>query len=111
MDHAIGIVPDSMNGELIATSSSCVAVGTVSEIDEMVEIELTDETPDVSEQMKCVSSSSIATPSREISVCSVHNDKLLSIKVQRDVSEVKVWVNHATEPDRIIIAVRSVGHS
>jgi hypothetical protein len=111
MDQAIGIIPDSMTGKLIATSASCIAVGTVSESDQMVEIELTDEPPEVDEQMQCVSRSKIATPNREVAACSVHDDKLLSLKVQRDVSEVEVWVNHATGPDRIIVAVRSANHS
>lgn len=106
MDQAIGIIPDSMNGKLIATSPSCIAVGTASESDQMVTIELTDEPPEGVEQMQFVNSFSIATPNREVAVCSVHDDKLLSVKVQRDVSEVEVWVNHTTEPDRIIVAVR-----
>ena len=110
MDHAVGVVPETIDG-LIATTSSCIAVGTACECDELVDIELTDEPPEVDEQMHCVSTSSIATPNREVAVCSVNDDKLLSIKVQRDISEIEVWVNHATEPDRIIIAARCANDS
>jgi hypothetical protein len=110
MDQAIGVIPDSMKGKLIATSPSSIAVGTVSEIDQMVEIDWTDESLEIDEQMQCVISSSIATPNWEVGLCSVHHEKLLSVKVQGEVSDVEVWVNHVAEPDRIIIAVRTASH-
>jgi hypothetical protein len=110
MDQSAGVIPETIDG-VIANTPTCIAVGTACECDEQVDIELTDEPPEVDERMQCVSRSSIATPNREIAVCSAHNDRLLSIKVQHDVSEVDVWVNHPTEPDRIIVAVRSASHT
>ena len=105
MDQVNGVIPDAMSGGLIATTPSCIAVGTASESDGNVEIELTDESPEVDEQMRCVSESKLQTPNREVAVCSIHDDKLLAIHVNHDISVVQVWVNHMTEPDRIIVAV------
>jgi hypothetical protein len=107
MDQTIGVIPEAMNGGLIAATPSCIAVGTASEIDGQVAIELTDEPLEVDAELRCVSETTLQTPNREVAVCSVHHEKLLAISVEHDISRIQVWVNHPSEPDRIVVAVRS----
>ncbi|MFM8580760.1 MAG: hypothetical protein ACKOFW_04565 [Planctomycetaceae bacterium] len=106
MDLVIGVIPETLAEELVAVTPSCIAIGTVSESDGEVEIELTDETPIFDGSMQRVVETRLQTPSREVSVYSIHWDKLLTINVKHEIAGVQVWVNHLTEPDRIVVVVR-----
>jgi hypothetical protein len=110
MDQTIGVIPEAMNGGVIAATPSCIAVGTASEIDGQVEIELMDEPLEFDVELRCVSETTLRTPNREVAVCSVHHETLLAISVERDISRIQVWVNHPSEPDRIVVAVRPASY-
>jgi len=111
MDHAAGVIPDSMNGSLIATTPSCIAVGTSSDCDEEVEIELATEEVDTDARMRCVCTTSLKTPNRELAVSTVLGETLLVIHVDDVVTHVEVWVNHGTEPSRVAVVARTVRSS
>lgn len=106
MDQSAGEIPDSMNGGIVSASPTCVAIGTASEVDEQVLLELTDTPPDPDTDLTQIHTSRISTPSREVAVCSIYDERLLSTDVPSDVSQIEVWVNHPTEPNRIVVVAR-----
>lgn len=109
MGNDAGVIPESMNGDLVSATSSCIAVGTAAECDESVEVVLTDRPLDDDVAMWCVSESRLETPNGEVAVCSVLGEQFLVIQVQEKMTLVQIWVNHAKEPNRIVILVREAG--
>lgn len=108
MDQTVGKVPDSMNHGLVAATASCVAVGTLSEADGETLILLSDELPSQLQTQLLVFDGVLATPSKKISVCSVVDDSLLVLDVPESSTRVRIWANHAVEPDEIIVVVGDV---
>jgi hypothetical protein len=104
MDYAAGVIPESMAGKLVASTSSCIAVGTLSEADGLTRISISDQTPtDVTESP--IFDGVLDTPNRHLSVCSAHNEALMVIPVGGGKTSVRIWANHPFEPDRINIVV------
>ena len=100
MDYEFGDVPEDIDG-LIAATNSCVAVGTLSEYDGKTRIVLTDSDEHVSGQLAF--EGDVLTPSKEISICSVENIKLLSMHSGSEKTHLRVFVNDVDEPDQIIV--------
>jgi hypothetical protein len=108
MDPTIGDVPESMHGSLVAATSSCVAVGTRSELDGETRISISDEplaTECASEQYT-VFDGLLDTPSKRVSVCTVHDQPIMALDVPGTTTRVQIWANHDSEPDDIRIVVR-----
>lgn len=99
-------IPESMQGRLVASTASCVAVGTAVECEATVDIALTECPPLANAGLHCAGESTLRTPHREVVVRTIHLLPLVAIAVGNDLTDVQVWVNHPTEPDRIVIAVR-----
>jgi hypothetical protein len=104
MDRTVGVVPDTMGDQLIVATPSCVAVGTAAEVDALTNITLSNEAPTRS-TTEPVFDALLETPSRKLAVCSVLDDVFLEMPVGEPVTRVRIWVNHATEPDDINILV------
>lgn len=103
MDRSAAIIPESMNGQLLAMTPSCIAVGTLSEYDGKTHISLSDDILPTLSMEKAVCDSVIETPSKVLSICTVLDEILLEIHVPQKVTRLRVWVNSASEPDRIIV--------
>jgi hypothetical protein len=106
MDRDNGIIPLSMNGKLIAVDKSCIAIGTLSDIDGKTKIVLTNETPTLSEQHNLVYSGMIDIPNMKISVCNILDENLIDMDVEK-VCNILIYANHELEPDSIIVVVKS----
>lgn len=106
MDHKFGKLPDSIRGRLAASTDSCVALGTLSEVDGKTTITLTDEFDGI-EGMSAAFDGVLLTPNQELSVCSVMNEKLLTINVSEERTHTQVFVNNEREPDKIVVIARS----
>lgn len=109
MDPRHGVIPDSMNGGLIAASESCIAIGTIAESECEVEIEirhLPEEDQPGDPSLQCVSRAHIATPQGILSVCTVWLEELVSAQVSHETSVVEVWLNDDSEPNLVIVVVR-----
>jgi len=109
MDPRHGVIPDSMNGGLIAASESCIAIGTIAESECEVEIEirhLTQDDQPGDPSLQCAYRAYIATPQGILSVCSVWLAQLVTAQVSRETSLVEVWLNDDSEPNRVIVVVR-----
>ena len=87
-----------MGSGVVSSTDSCVAVGCRQDFDGPTEIHF-GPASDVAPQGALVFDGELRTPSRELSVCSVKNDKLLSARVDADRTRVRVFVNDLSEPD------------
>ncbi len=104
MDKLSGEIPASMGNESIASTSTCVAIGTLAEMDGETTITLTDSIDDVG-LGDVVFDGKVETPGRELSVCNVENKPLLTMPVTSHAVRVRVFTNDANEPDRIVVLV------
>lgn len=104
MDRSVGVIPETMSGELVSATPTCVAVGTLSEHDGETSISLSDEVPsDLGATPKF--DGVLRTPSRTLSVCSVLEEVFLETRVPSDETRVQIWANDPSEPDAVAIVV------
>src|SRR5262249_22466755 len=102
MDPSVGVVPDNMSGRAIAVTSSCVALGALS--DGPTRIMLSDELSetDVNEVACDVV---LETPSQRLAVCSVLVDVIVEMAVKAERTRVRIWTNDEIEPSDLRIVV------
>ena len=103
LDRGHGVLPDSMNEQLVAATSSCIAVGTTSAYDGDTTLTLTDEAVGTAAGLMKVYEADLHVPSRIISVCSVDNVVLMAMPVDGEDVSVRILANHDAEPDEIVI--------
>jgi hypothetical protein len=99
-----GQLPETMRESLIVATTSCVAVGCLSEQDGETEFTL-GASHEVDPRTHPAFQGVLSTPSRKIRVVSVLGQPILETAVMRDSTTVRIWVNDPTEPDKIIIGV------
>lgn len=97
-------VPSSMKGAAIAQTLSCIAVGSLSEIDGQTSIVLK-KIGDSEPQFAPSFSGFIDTPSCLIEVKTVLGKTLLQMPVQDTKTKIVIWTNDRFEPDEIIIGI------
>src|SRR5258708_4202695 len=97
-----GEIPDTMQGAVIASTSSCIAVGCRSEADGETEFTL-GTIRQVDPGARPLFEGKLNTPSRKIAVRSVDGQTILETPVPRRQTTVRVWVNDPKEPDRVIV--------
>jgi hypothetical protein len=107
VDPVTGDIPNSMARQLVASTGSCVAVGTISAADGETTIVLTDDKRSLGSdtEMMLAFEGTIDTPRTELSICSVDLEPILSIPVSTNHVGVEIWVNHEQEPSRICVLV------
>jgi hypothetical protein len=117
MDRDSGEIPESMQGRLVVSTPSCIAVGTRSAADGETSIVLTDEQNNscVEQGLRRVFGGTLETPKREVHICSVLLECLATLSVSSTRSAVEVWTDHDSEPGRICVITNilrtNVGHS
>jgi hypothetical protein len=99
-------IPESFGGNLIAASGCCVAVGTLSEADGMTRVEMVSgrEAPQVGGDWLLAWEGDLSTPSGSLVVATAHDAVLLRREVG-GTAHIRLLVNDASEPDRIVVAV------
>lgn len=107
MGEASGEMPDSMNGQLIVVTSSCIAIGTLCEVDGETSVTLSDDRLRIQgiENLKRVFSGILATPRNFVEVCTVLLEPILTLPVRNDRSGVEIWANSKMEPDRLYVLI------
>jgi hypothetical protein len=107
MDRNTGEPPKTMGGGLAAATSSCVAIGTLSEVDGQTSVAFSNraEPADAVSGMEQVFDGAIATPSREVRLCTTTLESIATLPVPTTKTRVRVWGNHSSEPDRLLIVV------
>ena len=102
MDFATGIVPEVMGNGLVSATESCVAIGCQSEQDGPTEIRF-GRADEIAPAELLVFDGEISTPNKQLSICTVTNENLLSTYVSGMKTHVRVFANDAVEPDRIFV--------
>src|SRR5882724_12399637 len=93
-----GKPPDQMQGDLIASTSSCIAVGCMADSNGETEITLgTGQELHVRESP--IFERELETPNRAVAVQTVRRETVLQASVARSRTRVRIWVNHMSEPD------------
>ena len=107
MDYENGEIPEGFNGGLISSTSSCVAIGTLPEIDGLTYLKLSDDTPCLeSKKMTLIFDGTIYLGGTEISLCTSENQVLISLKVRSGKNRVEIYANDKLVPDRIFIFIK-----
>jgi hypothetical protein len=105
MDRAVGGIPESMAGGLVAATPTCIAIGTKSEHDGETSISLSDEATPAEGGSTPKFDGVLKTPSKHLSVCSVLGEVLLEMSVPSVETRVRVLANDVAEPDNIAVVV------
>jgi hypothetical protein len=107
MSNGGGEIPLSMANKLVVATPSCIAVGTLSQIDGETSVTLTDEPfqPEMVSGLQKVFSGILETPSKSVSVCTVVLDPILTLPLQKTKSTVEIWADSDAEPDELYIIV------
>ncbi len=100
-------VPESMDGKLVKSTATAVAVGTLSESEGTTLVRLTDEMPDPeSEGVQLAFEGRLLGGAALVRVTSILGDAYLE---SRDVSEpldLRIWANDPTEPDLVVVEIK-----
>lgn len=104
MDHAFGEIPESMGHGSVTSTDSCVAVATLCEFDGATTV-IVGTDPHGTGAEILVFDGHLTIPSKQLSVCSAFDEKLLSMDISRSHVHLKVFANDATEPNLIAILV------
>lgn len=112
MDQATGEPPQKMDG-VVAATASCVAIGTLCEVDGETLVEVSDEgtSREVLSETERAFRGVIATPSRRVLVCTAALTPVAELPVSADAATVEVWTNDRSEPDRVVILVGAAAES
>ena len=103
MDRSVGEVPETMSGAAVASTTSCVAVGTLSEHDGETSITISDERPEAVLSLSIIFDGDLSTPDRNLAVCTVGDVAVISTAVPSPSTRVQIWANDRSEPDHIYI--------
>jgi hypothetical protein len=99
-----GEVPASMGGSLVVSTDSCIAVGCRSDVDGDTQFTL-GETHDVDPGGHPIFRGLLKTPNRRVALVSVIGQVILEAPVPQQQTIVRVWVNHPSEPDHVIVGI------
>jgi hypothetical protein len=107
MDKNNGEIPESMNGKPVIATTSCIAVGTLSEADGETSVTITNEgsQPRGIPGLRRIFVGKIATPGQLVSVCTVLLQPVLELPVQNTRSDVEIWASSETEPNELCILI------
>lgn len=94
-----------MGGALVASTPSCVTVGTLADVDGEIAVTLTDEWLEFA-PADLFFDGVLEVPSHELSICNVRNEKLMAIALTGDTVRVRIYANSASESDEITVLVR-----
>lgn len=104
-DREIRNVPEITAGSGLWATSSCILIGCLAFMDGETEIVLgnidevgTSQAPALDRELE--------TPFRTVEVSTSEGDVLLRRSVAGVRTHIRVWTNHPTEPDKIIIGVK-----
>lgn len=97
-------VPSSMKGAAIAKTNSCIAVGSLSEIDGQTSIVLK-KISELELEFAPSFTDFIDTPSRLVEVKTILGKTLLQMPVKDTKTKIIIWTNDKFEPDEIIVGV------
>jgi|GEM_PF-3374977 len=108
MDLEHGVIPEKIGGHLVVATSSCIVIGTMSEIDGETNLVLTDKAQSQlsDPNMLLVYTGTLDTPRKRVDVCNVQLDCVLSVEVESKKCHIELWANDKKEPNKICIRIQ-----
>ncbi|MGO1069706.1 hypothetical protein [Lysobacter sp. CA199] len=101
-------IPVYTSGEIVSANITCISVGTLSAADGETTITLTDEVQVIDDTGMLAFDGLLHLPGLELSVCSSHNERLLTMKLPTSQARVRIFINDDREPDNIIVQAQPV---
>lgn len=100
-------IPESMEHSLVNATTTCVAIGTLSDIDGETDVVLTDEKmyPHSVSDLSLVFSGIIAASRGQVDIRTVNLLKVISLGVTSNPCAVEVWANDRKEPNKVCVVV------
>jgi hypothetical protein len=102
-DSGRGEIPDRMDRP-IASTDSCIVVGCLAYVDGETEFTL-GKTHDVDPGAPPVFHGKLKTPNYRIVLHTAEDETILQVPVPRRETIVRIWSNHPSEPDQVIVGV------
>jgi hypothetical protein len=100
-------IPASMDARLIASTSTTVAVGTLSESEGETVVRLTDETPDQeSDGVQLVYEGRLEGGLGFVRVINVRGEAYLEWGDVPESFQLRIWANDPSEPDLVVVEIR-----
>jgi hypothetical protein len=106
VEQALGEIPVATGDDAVASTPTCIAVGTFPVQKGDTRISLSDEAPYAIDGTMMFDGI-LATPKRQISICSALGQRLLRLDVLGESTRVQVWGNHPSQPDTIDVVVQN----
>lgn len=103
-DSAGGELPDFMEGSVVFSSESCIVVCCLMSADGDTTFTL-GQADEVDPGTAPLFQGKLETPSRRITIKTVENKTFLEAPVSQISTTVRIWVNRAKEPDRVIVGI------
>jgi len=99
-----GEIPESLGGELIAASPTCIAIGTASEMDGATTVEIARSSNHCGRDgFMQAFTGEIAVLDSELCVLDIELNVVLTMPVSANRLKLSVFVNHRSEPSQILI--------
>jgi hypothetical protein len=102
-DSGRGEIPERMDRPVTSTDS-CIVVGCLAAVDGETEFTL-GETRDVDRGDPPVFHGLLKTPNCRIVLHTAEDETILQATVPRRETVVRIWVNHPSQPDRVIVGL------
>lgn len=104
MDHSNARIPEAASNSVVTSTESCIAIGTLCEVDGPTTITLTTE-PEDAGGCHPLFTGHLSVPSGRLSLFDVGMHELISLRLTEATAHVTVLANDDSEPDSIIIIV------
>ena len=99
-----GIALSGMQGSLIASTPTCIAIGCTSDCNGETEV-LVGPGREVSTSEAATFEGELDSPSRKVALRTLLRSRVLEAPVRHPRTRVRIWVNHPSEPDKIVIGL------
>ena len=109
MDYSAGDTPSSFSGGLVTFTSTCVAIGTIAEDDGVASVVVTRSPKSYIDALSQVHIGKLLVPSKRLSLVDTSNRELATMEVSTKEIDLEVWVDHPSEPERIVIGIAESG--
>lgn len=103
MDFNHGDIPNWNPQKIVSATKTCIAVGTLNEIDGETLVRLFSDTGGEIDGLTIYFDGFIETPNKEVALVTILNEKKLEMEVKGTKTRIRVYANDEHEPDKLSI--------
>lgn len=103
-DSRGGTVPEWKRGAPILSSPSCISFSCLTFADGETDVTV-GAASDVDPGVRPAFDGSLETPSRTLELSTVERNTVMQTAVPAESTRVRIWTNHPTEPDKVIVGL------